>query len=70
MLINKNRIFFFGFLARALHNLLEWRYHQVPWPFIMAPVTQMESTILKRLNEASGTYQMFGILGDVIILKE
>lgn len=60
----------FRYTARALHNLLEWRYHQVPWPFITAPVTQMESTILKRLNEASGTYQMFGILGDVIILKD
>ncbi|KAK3090905.1 hypothetical protein FSP39_015622 [Pinctada imbricata] len=59
----------FRYTARSLHNLLEWRYHQVPWPSHTAPITQLINTIIKRLNEASGTYQMFGVLGDVIILK-
>ncbi|KAK3091462.1 hypothetical protein FSP39_019980 [Pinctada imbricata] len=59
----------FRYTARSLHHLLEWRYHQVPWPSHTAPITQLMNTIIKRLNEASGTYQMFGVLGDVIILK-
>ncbi|XP_062607812.1 FAD-dependent oxidoreductase domain-containing protein 2-like [Saccostrea cucullata] len=60
----------FRYTARALHHLLEWRYHQVPWPSITAPITQIENTIVKRLNEASGMYQMFGVLGDIIVIKD
>jgi hypothetical protein len=56
--------------ARALHHLLEWRNEQVPWPSVTLPVTELMSLILKRINEASGIYQMFGFLGDVIILKK
>ncbi|KAJ8317913.1 hypothetical protein KUTeg_003004 [Tegillarca granosa] len=55
--------------ARALHRLLEWKYEQVPWPSMNAPITELINMIFKRLNEASGTYQMFAVLGDIIILK-
>ena len=47
--------------ARALHRLLEWRYHSVPWPNDVIPTTQLLSFIIKRINEASGTYQMLGV---------
>ena len=57
------------FSARALFRLLEWRYHRVPWPHTSAPSSQLLTHILKRINEASGIYQMFSILGDVIILR-
>ncbi|XP_033743533.1 FAD-dependent oxidoreductase domain-containing protein 2-like [Pecten maximus] len=59
----------YRYTARALHHLMEWRYHQVPWPSTTGPITQLLTHIIKRINEASGTYQMFGILGDIIILK-
>ncbi|XP_072035776.1 FAD-dependent oxidoreductase domain-containing protein 2-like [Amphiura filiformis] len=58
----------FRYTARALHNILEWRNHQVPWPSVRQPITELLNHIIKRINEASGTYQMFGVLGDVIIL--
>lgn len=59
----------FRYTARALHRLLEWKYEQVPWPSMNAPITELINMIFKRLNEASGTYQMFAVLGDIIILK-
>lgn len=48
--------------------MLEHRYHGNPWPSTTLSVTQLHSWILKRVNEASGPYQMFGVLGDVILL--
>ncbi|XP_072042919.1 FAD-dependent oxidoreductase domain-containing protein 2-like [Amphiura filiformis] len=59
----------FRYTTRVLHRILEWRYHQVAWPSIRQPITELLNNIIKRLNEASGIYQMFGILVDVIILK-
>ncbi|KAK3596169.1 hypothetical protein CHS0354_020627 [Potamilus streckersoni] len=60
----------FRYTGRALHRLLEWRYHQVPWPITTQPVTNLLAAILKRLNEASGIYQMFSSLADVVIFKK
>ncbi|XP_019642663.1 PREDICTED: FAD-dependent oxidoreductase domain-containing protein 2-like [Branchiostoma belcheri] len=59
----------FRYTARAMSHLLEWRNHGVPWPSVSLPTTQLLSTIVKRLNEGSGFYQMFSVLGDIIILK-
>ncbi|WAQ97521.1 FXRD2-like protein [Mya arenaria] len=58
----------FRYSARALHRLLEWRYHGNAWPSTTVPHQQLLTHILKRINEASGIYQMFSVLGDVIIL--
>lgn len=60
----------YRYTARALFHLLDWRYHSVPWPSATAPNDQLINYILKRINEASGTYQMFSMLGDIIILNE
>lgn len=60
----------YRYTARALFHLLDWRYHSVPWPSITAPNSQLMDYILKRINEGSGIYQMFSMLGDVIILNE
>jgi len=60
----------FRYTARALHRELEWRNHNVTWPHITIPVTEVINVILKRINEASGIYQMFGVLGEVIIFRE
>lgn len=60
----------FRYTARALSRLLENRYHNVPWSSTTASISQLMNTVLKRINEASGTYQMFDVLADVIILHD
>ncbi|XP_051904744.1 FAD-dependent oxidoreductase domain-containing protein 2 [Hippocampus zosterae] len=59
----------FRYTVRAVHHLLEQRYHRTPWPTTRLSTTQLLSAILKRVGEASGPYQMFEILGDVILLR-
>ena len=68
--INCVHFFFFFFTARTLHRILEWRNHGVPWPSVRLPITELLNHITKRINEASGTYQMFGVLGDIALLTE
>ncbi|XP_008973258.3 FAD-dependent oxidoreductase domain-containing protein 2 isoform X2 [Pan paniscus] len=60
----------FRYTVRAVHRLLEHRHHSVTWPATKLPITQLTSSIVRRVNEASGLYQMFGVLADVILLKE
>ncbi|XP_074127678.1 FAD-dependent oxidoreductase domain-containing protein 2 [Sminthopsis crassicaudata] len=60
----------FRYTARAVHRLLEHRHHGIPWPSPVYPITQLTNTIIRRVNEASGLYQMFSVLADVILLKE
>ncbi|XP_047214540.1 FAD-dependent oxidoreductase domain-containing protein 2-like [Girardinichthys multiradiatus] len=59
----------FRYTARAVHRLLEYRYHGNTWPSTRLVTTQLMSWILKRVGEASGPYQMFEMLGDVILLQ-
>ncbi|KAL4240447.1 FAD-dependent oxidoreductase domain-containing protein 2 [Mactra antiquata] len=58
----------FRYTAQALSRLLEWRYHGNKWPSITAPISQLLTHIIRRINEASGSYQMFSVLADVVIL--
>ncbi|XP_027729225.1 FAD-dependent oxidoreductase domain-containing protein 2 [Vombatus ursinus] len=60
----------FRYTARAVHRLLEHRHHGNPWPSPVYPITQLTNTIIRRVNEASGLYQMFSVLADVVLLKE
>ncbi|XP_040400734.1 FAD-dependent oxidoreductase domain-containing protein 2 [Cygnus olor] len=60
----------FRYTTRAVHRLLENRHHGVPWPSAVRPVTQLTNSIIKRVNEASGLYQMFGVLADIVLLRE
>ena len=55
--------------ARALFHLLEWRNHGKPWPSHTGAIHDVMNSILRRVNEGSGFYQMFSVLGDVIILS-
>ncbi|KAJ7992751.1 hypothetical protein DPEC_G00281920 [Dallia pectoralis] len=59
----------FRYTVRAVHRVLEQRYHSNPWPAIKLSVSQLQSWLLRRVNEASGPYQMFGVLGDIILLR-
>ncbi|XP_045728558.1 FAD-dependent oxidoreductase domain-containing protein 2 [Mirounga angustirostris] len=60
----------FRYTVRAVHRLLEHRHHDVAWPSTQHPISQLTSSIVRRVNEASGLYQMFGVLADVVLLKE
>ncbi|RUS76560.1 hypothetical protein EGW08_015668, partial [Elysia chlorotica] len=51
----------FRYTARTLHRLLEWRYEGAPWPSVTVPRLDLIHVILRRINEASGTYQMFQV---------
>ncbi|XP_028726894.1 FAD-dependent oxidoreductase domain-containing protein 2 [Peromyscus leucopus] len=60
----------FRYTVRAVHRLLENRHHGIAWPSTEHPITQLTSSIIRRVNEASGLYQMFSVLADIILLKE
>ncbi|XP_059881573.1 FAD-dependent oxidoreductase domain-containing protein 2 isoform X2 [Delphinus delphis] len=60
----------FRYTVRAVHRLLEQRHHGVTWPSTKHPITQLASAIIRRVNEASGLYQMFSVLADVVLLEE
>ncbi|KAK7174350.1 hypothetical protein R3I93_001535 [Phoxinus phoxinus] len=59
----------FRYTVRAVHKILEQRYHNIAWAATTLPISQLQSWILKRVNEASGPYQMFAVLGDIILLR-
>ncbi|TMS14755.1 FAD-dependent oxidoreductase domain-containing protein 2 [Larimichthys crocea] len=59
----------FRYTARAVHRVLEQRYHNNRWPSTKLLTTQLLSWVLKRIGEASGPYQMFEVLADVILLR-
>ena len=42
----------------------------VKWPSIHGHTIDLVNTVMKRINEASGTYKMFGVLCDVILLRK
>ncbi|KAM4722839.1 FAD-dependent oxidoreductase domain-containing protein 2 [Rhinophrynus dorsalis] len=60
----------FRYTARSVHRFMEQRYHDVPWQASHHPISQLLTVLLKRMNEASGLYQMFGVLADVILLGD
>ncbi len=63
------RVLCFATTVRAVHKILEQRYHNIAWPATELPISQLQSWILRRVNEASGPYQMIGVLGDIILLR-
>ncbi|XP_064633746.1 FAD-dependent oxidoreductase domain-containing protein 2-like [Lineus longissimus] len=60
----------FRYTNRALHRHLEWKNHQVQWPSVTLPTTELMNTFIKRMNEGSGIYQMFQMLGDVAFISD
>ncbi|KAL4658004.1 FAD-dependent oxidoreductase domain-containing protein 2 [Arapaima gigas] len=59
----------FRYTIRAVHRILEQRYHGRAWPSTKLQTTQLLPWLLRRINEASGPYQMFGVLGDIVLLR-
>lgn len=60
----------FRYSARVLSKILNWRYHQERWPSEILPLSNLTTAIIRRVNEASGLYQMFAYLGDIILLSK
>jgi len=60
----------YRYTTRTLHRYLEWRYEGVQWPATVVPAKDLLNFIIKRLNEASGIYQMFSALVDVMIIRD
>uniref|UniRef100_A0A4D5S014 Putative conserved secreted protein n=1 Tax=Ixodes scapularis TaxID=6945 RepID=A0A4D5S014_IXOSC len=58
----------FRYAARVLHRLLEFRYHGVQWPSVRRPLAELVDTMVRRINEASGIYQMHNFLSEVVII--
>ncbi|KAK0055991.1 FAD-dependent oxidoreductase domain-containing protein 2, partial [Biomphalaria pfeifferi] len=58
----------FRYTGQSLQRLLEWRFENERWPSVTITFENLLVHILKRLNEGSGIYQMYGVLADVIIV--
>ncbi|MEV4109540.1 NAD(P)-binding domain-containing protein [Nonomuraea sp. NPDC049695] len=60
----------FRYGVRALHRVLESRYHDVPWPARELPAdpAALAAAVLERVNRTSALWQQFGLLADVIVL--
>src|SRR5712664_2772173 len=62
----------FRYGIRALHRILEQKYHSIPWPHRDLPAhaqTLMEA-VIERVNRTSGLWQQFGFLCDLIVPSE
>jgi thioredoxin reductase len=58
----------FRYGVRALHRILERRYHAEPWPAekLDADAEPIADAIIERVNRSSGLWQQFGVLADVV----
>ncbi|MEU5876185.1 NAD(P)-binding domain-containing protein [Spirillospora sp. NPDC047279] len=60
----------FRYGVRALHRVLEHRYHDTAWPSreIPADPDAMAAAVIERVNRSSALWQQFGLLGDALVL--
>lgn len=60
----------FRYGVRALHRILEQRYHDRPWPRRELPGTPeaVADAVLVRVNRTSALWQLFGFLSDAVVL--
>eukprot|EP01052_Picozoa_sp_SAG31_P020924 SAG31_NODE_1594_length_7791_cov_2.912192_3_plen_504_part_00 len=60
----------FRYTVRALHRWLEQAHESTAWPSFLVKTNpeKIAKQILGRLSEASGIYQMFGELGELVVV--
>ncbi|WP_328471896.1 NAD(P)-binding domain-containing protein [Streptomyces sp. NBC_00448] len=60
----------FRYGVRALHRILARRYHGEAWPHTELPATPeaVADAVLTRVNRTSALWQLFGFLGDAILV--
>lgn len=58
----------FRYGVRALHRILEQRYHDEPWPRreLAAGPEAVADAIITRINRTSALWQLFGFLADTV----
>ena len=58
----------FRYNARALHHILQTRYHGEAWPHrrLTVDADAITEALLARANRSSALWQQFGFLGDVV----
>lgn len=59
----------FRYAVRALHRMLERRYHQAPWPHRRLPAAPdaLTRAVIERVNRTSALWQLFGFMCDLIV---
>ncbi len=59
----------FRYGVRALHHILEWKYHRTPWPHrrLASAPQALADAVLERVNRTSALWQLFGFLCDLIV---
>ncbi|BAT55378.1 FAD-dependent pyridine nucleotide-disulphide oxidoreductase [Nostoc sp. NIES-3756] len=62
----------FRYNVRALHQILEHKYHnqELPYQILASTPEQLVETIIKRVNQSSGLWQQTGFLCDLITISE
>jgi thioredoxin reductase len=60
----------FRYGVRALHRMLEERYHATPWPHRVLPAdpAAVAEALLTRVNRTSALWHQFGVLCDLVTL--
>lgn len=58
----------FRYNIRALHRILERKYHGLPWPRteLEASPVALRDAVIKRLNQTSALWQQFGFMCDYL----
>ena len=62
----------FRYNVRALHRILEQKYHGNPWPYRDVEPTPeaMVEEVFRRVNKTSALWQQFGFLCDLLVVPE
>ena len=62
----------FRYTVRALGRILEQRGSDVPWPHspLPAKADALAEAIIARVNRTSALWQQFGVLADVVLLRD
>jgi thioredoxin reductase len=61
----------FRYGVRALHRILQARYHDRPWPSVRVEATPEAITdaIIERINRTSALWQQFAVLADIVTVS-
>ena len=62
----------FRYGVRALHRILERKYHGAQWPSrpLAAEPAELMSAVLERVNRTSALWQQFGVLCDLVVVDD